>query len=61
MESSTEPDPDVPAWTPQEREALGVNDTIKLIDRIDRELGREYAEIKRTPPQHVHITNLEES
>lgn len=49
-------DTDLRAWTPQEREALGVNDTIALIDRIDKELGADYAEAKMTPAEHIHIT-----
>jgi len=55
------PDHSVIAWTPEEREALGVNDTIELIDRIDKELGREYAEVRRTPPEHVTMTSQEAS
>ena len=53
------PDPNLRAWTPQEREMLGLNDTIELISRIDKELGAEYAQVKLTPPQHVRITNQE--
>lgn len=35
------PEHQTEAWTPLEREAFGVNETIKLIDRIDAELGQE--------------------
>ena len=61
IEDVASPDHSIIAWTPKEREALGVNDTIELIDRIDKELGREYAENRRTPPEHVTMTNQEAS
>jgi hypothetical protein len=49
-------DAEVQAWTPEERETLGVNDTITLISRIDKELGTEYAAAKITPGEHVRMS-----
>lgn len=42
MEIDTRPPPEhqIVAWTPQEREVLGINDTIRLIAHIDDELDK---------------------
>jgi len=61
MQISCQPDHSIKPWTPEEREILGVNDTIKLIDRIQKELGEEFVQRKMTPPEHVTITNQEAS
>jgi len=38
MAIEPEPEGSIKAWTPLEREAFGINETIALIDRIEREL-----------------------
>lgn len=39
MAIEPEPEGQIKAWTPIEREAFGINETIALIDRIERELN----------------------
>lgn len=41
LEPYGEPEHQIQAWTPEERETLGINDTMRWIEEVDRTLLRE--------------------